>query len=60
MTIKNHFEGIFVVDIKTPAGHYPYHFPLDYWDLFEETSVKSFAPTYDGHKPEGISRLLSL
>lgn len=42
------------------TGHYSYHFPLDYWELFEEIPVKSFDPTYDGHKPEGISRLLSL
>lgn len=24
------FEGMLVVGVKTPAGHYPYHFPLDY------------------------------
>jgi len=28
--------------------------------MFEETPVKFFAPTYDGHKPEDISRLISL
>jgi hypothetical protein len=47
------------VGIETPEGNYTYHYHKDYWDLFK---VKEFAfsPPYDGHKPEDITRLLSL
>jgi hypothetical protein len=53
------FDDYFIVGIETPEGNYTYHYHKDYWDLFK---VKEFAfsPPYDGHKPEDITRLLSL
>lgn len=53
------FEGSFIVGIETPAGQYSYHYDLECWDNFH-VKVLHRAPEYDGHKPEDITRLLSL
>lgn len=53
------FDDSFIVGIDTPKGQYSYHYNLEYWDLFDIRELDK-APVYDGHKPEDISRLLSL
>ena len=54
------FEDDFIVGIETPEGQYSYHYNLKYWELFEEIDELEKAPEWDGHKPEDITRLLSL
>lgn len=53
------FDKSFIVGIETPIGQYTYHYDIQYWDFFD---IKEFerAPKYDGHKPEDISRILTL
>ena len=53
------FDDSFIVGIDTAKGQYSYHYDLKYWDLFDIKELDK-APVYDGHKPEDISRLLSL
>lgn len=53
------FDDSFIVGIDTAKGQYSYHYGLKYWDLFDIKELDK-APVYDGHKPEDISRLLSL
>lgn len=61
---KQHYDGTmfddsFIVGINTPKGQYSYHYNLEYWDLFDIRELDK-APIYDGHKPEDITRLISL
>lgn len=62
---KKHHDGTmfdedsFICGIETPEGQYTYHYKLEYWDYFNIKELE-FAPKYDGHKPEDITRLLSL
>lgn len=62
---KKHHDGTmfdedsFICGIETPEGQYTYHYKLEYWDYFKVKELE-FAPEYDGHKPEDITRLLSL
>ena len=53
------FDDYFVVGILTKEGHYTYHYHKDHWDLFEVKELE-FAPKWDGHKPEDITRLLTI
>ncbi|HSH24818.1 MAG TPA: hypothetical protein VLA13_04695 [Massilibacterium sp.] len=53
------FDDYFIVGIETDEGHYTYHYHKDHWDLFKVKEL-DFAPKWDGHKPEDITRLLSL
>jgi len=53
------FHNYFIVGIETPKGHYTYHYHKDYWDLFYVTELER-APEWDGHKPEDITRLLTI
>lgn len=53
------YPGYFIAGIKTPAGDYSYHYPLEHWDLFECRELK-FAPRWDFHQPKDVTRLLSL
>lgn len=53
------FDGSFIVGINTPEGQYSYHYDLEHWDLFDIKELDK-APAYDGHKPEGVIRLISL
>lgn len=53
------FDGMFIVGLDTPQGQYTYHYNMNMWDLFD-VKVLDQAPMYDGHKPEDITRLLSL
>lgn len=52
-------DDSFVCGIETPQGHYTYHYKLDYWDMFNVKEL-DLAPEWDGHKPEDITRLLSI
>ena len=54
------FDDSFIVGIETPMGQYSYHYDLKYWELFEDIKELEKAPEYDGHKPNDITRLLSL
>lgn len=53
------YEGYFIVGIDTPEGQYTYHYDMKHWDDFKVKELEK-APEYDGHKPEDITRLLSL
>lgn len=53
------FDDSFIVGINTPEGQYSYHYDLEHWDLFDIKELDK-APAYDGHKPEDITRLISL
>ena len=53
------FEDSFICGIDTPKGQYSYHYDLEHWDLFNVKELEK-APEYDGHKPEDVTRLLSL
>lgn len=53
------YPGYFIVGVKTPEGDYSYHYELKYWDMFEVTELER-APKWDGHKPEDVTRLMSL
>ena len=54
------FDDSFICGIQTPEGQYTYHYNLKYWDLFSDIKELDYAPEYDGHKPQDITRLLSL
>lgn len=65
---KQHHDGtmfgepneMFIVGVETPEGQYSYHYHVDkYWDIYEVKELE-YAPEWDGHKPEDITRLLSL
>lgn len=53
------FSGFFIVGITTPEGEYTYHYKMQDWDKFNVKELAK-APAWDGHKPEAITRLLSL
>lgn len=53
------YDDYFIVGIITPEGDYSYHYHKDHWDLFNVTELDR-APVWDGHKPEDITRLISL
>ncbi|WP_232217750.1 hypothetical protein [Virgibacillus sp. SK37] len=53
------YEDYFIVGITTEEGNYTYHYHLDNWNYFKVKELE-YAPEWDGHKPEDITRLLSL
>ncbi len=53
------FPDYFIVGIETEEGQYTYHYHLDYWHMFDVKELEK-APKWDGHKPEDITRLLTL
>lgn len=53
------YDDYFIVGIETAKGHYTYHYHKDHWDLFEVKELEA-APKWDGHKPEDVTRLLTL
>jgi len=53
------FDDYFIVGVTTPEGNYTYHYHKDHWPLFDVKELP-LAPEWDGHKPEDITRLLSL
>ena len=53
------YPDYFIVGIRTPEGNYSYHFHRKYWDKFKVKEY-DFAPEWDGHKAEDITRLYSL
>lgn len=54
------YDNYFIVGLETSEGQYSYHYHMMYWELFEEIKEIEKAPEWDGHKPEDITRLLSL
>lgn len=54
------YEDYFIVGVYTPGGQYSYHYHKDHWNLFDGVWEYKKAPEWDGHKPEDISRLLTL
>jgi hypothetical protein len=62
---KKHSDGTmfdgdyFIVGISTLQGQYSYHYKMDCWDYFKVVELE-FAPEYDGHRPEDVTRLLTL
>lgn len=53
------YDDYFIVGVTTDKGNYTYHYHKDYWDMFNVKELEK-APEWDGHKPEDITRLLSL
>lgn len=53
------YDDYFIVGISTPQGDYSYHYHKDNWDYFKVRELE-YAPKWDGHKPEDITRLFSL
>lgn len=53
------FPDYFIVGIKTPDGHFTYHYHKTHWDEFKVVEV-DIAPPWDGHTSEDITRLHSL
>ena len=53
------YNDYFIVGIETPEGQYTYHYHKDNWDMFDVIELE-YAPKWDGHKPEDITRLCSL
>lgn len=52
-------EDSFIVGVETPEGQYTYHYHLKFWDMYNVKELE-YAPEYDGHNPEDITRLLSI
>lgn len=53
------FEDYFIVGIETPAGQFTYHYHEKHWEMFEVEEVE-YAPKWDGHTPQDITRLLAI
>lgn len=53
------YENYFIVGLNTPEGQYTYHYHMDHWDKFDVLEM-DYAPEWDGHKPNYVTRLLSL
>ena len=53
------YDDYFIVGIETEEGQYTYHYHKDNWDNFKVKELE-YAPSYDGHKPSDITRLLTL
>lgn len=54
------YDDYFIVGITTDEGDYTYHYHMDNWKYFSNVKKLASAPEWDGHKPEDITRLLSL
>lgn len=53
------FKDSFICGIETPEGQYTYHYHLRFWDMYDVKEYE-YAPEYDGHQPDDITRLLSI
>lgn len=53
------YKDYFIVGISTLEGDYTYHYHKDFWGYFKVKELDT-APVWDGHKPEDVTRLLSL
>lgn len=53
------YDNYFIVGITTDEGDYTYHYHLDNWDYFNVSEIPN-SPEWDGHKPEDVTRLLTL
>lgn len=42
------FDGYFIVGVETKNGQATYHYPVEYWGLFDVKELES-APKWDGH-----------
>ena len=61
---KKHSDGTmypdyFIVGVNTPTGQFSYHYHIKHWELFE-VITREYAPEWDGHTADDITRLLSL
>ena len=54
------FENYFIVGIDTPEGQFSYHYHKDYWHYFNNVQELKYAPKWDGHTSQDITRLLGL
>jgi hypothetical protein len=62
---KLHIDGTmyldyFIVGIDTPEGQYTYHYHFKHDEYFKDIKEIPNAPEWDGHKPNDITRLLSI
>lgn len=62
-SLKHHdntmYEDYFIVGIHTPMGQFTYHYPMSDWDMFNVPAIE-YAPEWDGHTSNDVTRLLSL
>ena len=42
------FDGYFIVGIETKNGQATYHYPIEYWGMFDVKELEK-APKWDGH-----------
>lgn len=60
---KRHADGtfypdMFIAGLKTPDGNYTFHIEDEFFHLFEGVREYDYAPTWDGHTPKDVHRLL--
>lgn len=53
------YDHYFIVGVETEEGSYTYHYHMENWGYFDVEELPT-APKWDGHRPEDITRLLSL
>lgn len=53
------YDGMFIAGFETHEGSYTYHCDMKYWDMFDNEEIPN-APKWDGHKPEDVTRMLSV
>lgn len=62
-SMKHHdgtmYDNYFIVGISTPEGDYTYHYDIRNWNYFDVKELP-FAPEWDEHKPDDITRLFAL
>lgn len=54
------FKDYFIVGINTLKGTYTYHYHKQYWPYFEDIKELDYAPEWDGHTENDVTRLLCL
>ena len=53
------FADYFIAGVNTPQGQFTYHYHKRHWGVFD-VKVVEFAPEWDGHTAEDITRLFSI
>lgn len=53
------YPDYFIVGIETPEGQFTYHYHRKHWFVFDVHTL-DFAPRWDGHTANDVTRLLSL
>lgn len=56
------YEGWFIAGIHLPTGDISYHFPIELWELFDNSMIvtSNKAPKWDGHTASDVLERLKL